>query len=123
MMKNFLLICTLLIGFSVNICAQENIIVTGLVTDTNKEPMIGVNVSIVNMPGLGAITDMNGKFSIKMPPYNRLLFSYIGFESVEVLVKEQKVVNVVMKESSQTSLDEVVVTGTGVQRRLRFQEQ
>ena len=118
MMKNFLLICTLLIGFSVNICAQENIIVTGLVTDTNKEPMIGVNVSIVNMPGLGAITDMNGKFSIKMPPYNRLLFSYIGFESVEVLVKEQKVVNVVMKESSQTSLDEVVVTGTGVQKKI-----
>ena len=118
MMKKKLLLLTLLIGFSVNICAQENIVVTGTVTDTHKEPMIGVNVSIVNMPGLGTITDINGKFLIKVPSYNRLLFSYIGFESVEVLVKEQKVVNVVMKESSQTSLDEVVITGTGAQKKI-----
>ncbi|WP_120467072.1 TonB-dependent receptor [Bacteroides caecimuris] len=119
MMKNFLLICTLLIGISANIFAQEqSIVVTGIVTDTNKEPMIGVNVSIVNMPGLGAITDLDGRFSIKMPPYNRLQFSYVGFESKVVLVKEQKVVNVVMEESSQTSLDEVVITGTGAQKKI-----
>ena len=80
--------------------------------------MIGVNVSIVNMPGLGAITDLDGRFSIKMPPYNRLQFSYVGFESKVVLVKEQKVVNVVMEESSQTSLDEVVITGTGAQKKI-----
>ena len=51
--------------------------------------MIGVNVSISDIAGLGAITDLNGKYSIKMPPYHKLVFTYIGFEKVEVLVKEQ----------------------------------
>ena len=57
----------LLLGFSVNVSAQENAVVTGMVTDQNKEPMIGVNISIQNMPGLGVITDINGQYRIKMP--------------------------------------------------------
>lgn len=110
MMKNFLFICMLLLGLSTSALAQESIVVTGVVTDTNKEPMIGVNVSISNIPGLGAITDLNGKYSIKMPPYHKLVFTYIGFEKVEVLVKEQRTVNVTMKEASAREIDEVVIT-------------
>ena len=117
-MKHFLLTCLLLLGFSGFVFAQENIVVTGIVTDTNKEPMIGVNVSVADMPGLGAITDINGKYSLKTPPYHKIVFSYIGYEKLEVLVKEQRVVNVVMQESSATSIDEVVITGTGIQKKL-----
>ena len=117
-MRNFLLTCMLLLGLSFSVLAQDNIVVTGLVLDTNKEPMIGVNVSVANMPGLGSITDINGKFMIKMPAYNKLVFSYIGYDKVEVLVKEQRVVNVTMQESSATTIDEVVVTGTGVQKKI-----
>ena len=118
MMKNFLFICMLLLGLSTSALAQESIVVTGVVTDTNKEPMIGVNVSISNIPGLGAITDLNGKYSIKMPPYHKLVFTYIGFEKVEVLVKEQRTVNVTMKEASAREIDEVEITGTGAQKKL-----
>ena len=118
MMKNFLFICMLLLGLSTSALAQESIVVTGVVTDTNKEPMIGGNVSISNIPGLGAITDLNGKYSIKMPPYHKLVFTYIGFEKVEVLVKEQRTVNVTMKEASAREIDEVVITGTGAQKKL-----
>ena len=118
MMKNFLFICMLLLGLSTSALAQESIVVTGVVTDTNKEPMIGVNVSISNIPGLGAISDLNGKYSIKMPPYHKLVFTYIGFEKVEVLVKEQRTVNVTMKEASAREIDEVVITGTGAQKKL-----
>ena len=118
MMKNFLFICMLLLGLSTSALAQESIVVTGVVTDTNKEPMIGVNVSISNIPGLGAITDLNGKYSIKMPPYHKLVITYIGFEKVEVLVKEQRTVNVTMKEASAREIDEVVITGTGAQKKL-----
>ena len=118
MMKNFLFICMLLLGLSTSALAQESIVVTGVVTDTNKEPMIGVNVSISNIPGLGAITDLNGKYRIKMPPYHKLVFTYIGFEKVEVLVKEQRTVNVTMKEASAREIDEVVITGTGAQKKL-----
>lgn len=118
MMKNFLFICMLLLGLSTGAFAQESIVVTGVVTDTNKEPMIGVNVSISDIPGLGAITDFNGKYTIKMPPYHKLVFTYIGFDKVEVLVKEQRTVNVTMKESSAREIDEVVITGTGAQKKL-----
>lgn len=118
MMKNFLLTCMLLLGLSVSMWGQENIVVTGIVTDTNKEPMIGVNVVIADMPGLGAITDINGKFLIKMPPYHKLVFTYIGYDQVEVLVKEQRTVNVVMKESEAHLIDEVVITGTGAQKKI-----
>lgn len=96
----------------------KRIEVTGLVTDENKDPLIGVNIVVKEVPGLGAVTDIDGKFKIKMEPYNRLVFSYIGFEKQEILIKEQKVVNVVMKVSESLAVDEVVITGTGVQKKL-----
>lgn len=61
-------------NFSGYMVAGKNVTVTGIVTDANKEPLIGVNISILNMPGLGVITDMNGKYNIKVPAYNRLVF-------------------------------------------------
>ncbi|WP_010536214.1 SusC/RagA family TonB-linked outer membrane protein [Bacteroides faecis] len=91
---------------------------TGVVTDAQKEPLVGVNVTVKDVPGLGAITDINGKYKIAIEPYQRLIFSYVGFDKVEVLIKEQRVVNVTMKESAASSLDEVVITGTGVQKKL-----
>ena len=69
MMRNFLLICMMLLGFSVHAFAQKEIVVTGIVTDTNKEPLIGVNVSFSNMTGFGAITDINGIFLRNMLPF------------------------------------------------------
>ena len=76
MMRNILLICMMLLGFSVHAFAQKEIVVTGIVTDTNKEPLIGVNVSIANMPGLGAITDINGKFLLKMGSSSNLEYFF-----------------------------------------------
>ena len=98
--------------------AQDSIVVTGVVTDKNKEPLVGVNITVGDMVGLGTITDINGKYKIKMEPYHRLIFSYIGFDKVEVLVKEQRVINVAMQESEASVIDEVVITGTGAQKKL-----
>lgn len=47
-----------------------------------------------------------------------MVFSYIGFEKKVVLVKEEKIVNVVLKEAEANILDEVTVTGTGVQKKV-----
>ena len=102
------------------ISAQQTITVTGTVTDTQDEPMIGVNITVKDVAGLGTITDINGNFSIKMEPYHRLVFSYIGYDDVEVLVKEQHTVNVKMKESEASVLDEVVVTGYGITKKAAF---
>lgn len=116
-MKNFLITFMLLVSLSIGARAQQ-VVVTGVVTDALKEPLIGVNITISDVPGLGTITDLNGHFKLKMEPYHKLIFSYIGYEKVEVLVKEQRTVNVVMQESLGSTLDEVVITGTGAQKKL-----
>lgn len=117
-MKNFLLTCLLLIVFSASALAQQDITVTGVVTDTDNEPLIGVNVIVSNMPGLGTTTDINGRYSIKVPAFHTLVFSYIGYDKAEVSIKELRVVNVTMKESDASVLDEVVITATGAQRKI-----
>ena len=124
-MKNLFIILTslFLFCFSYNLSAQQEddtevIVVKGIVTDEMGEPLIGANVVVKDVPGLGAITDINGRYSIKMEAYHRLIFSYIGYEKKEVLVKTQKVVNVKMKEDTSSVLDEVVITGTGSQKKL-----
>ena len=104
---------------SISSFSQENTIeVEGIVTDSHEEPLIGVNIIVKDIPGLGTVTDLDGKYKIRIEPYHRLIFSYIGFDNVEVLIKEQRKVDVIMQESESTSLDEIVVTGTGVQKKL-----
>ncbi len=118
MKKIFILYTLLLCSIYMNVMAQQTVTVQGVVIDENKEPLIGVNVTVKDMPGLGAITDINGKYSIKMEPYHKLIFSYIGYTTVEMLVKELHTINVTMKEAEAKAIDEVVITGTGVQRKL-----
>lgn len=121
-MKKFVLfLFLLLVGWNASGYAQEQkqIEVTGVVTDLNtKEPLIGVNITIKNSPGLGTMTDINGHYRIKVEPYSYLIFSYIGFDKQEILVKDEKVINVKLKESEANVLDQVVITGTGVQKKI-----
>lgn len=117
-MKKYLIICLLFLGLSINASAQETVEVTGTVLDKNREPLIGVNISVSDVPGLGTVTDVDGKFKIKMEAYRRLIFTYVGYNKIEVLIKEQRVVDVTMQESDASILNEVVVTGTGVQQKL-----
>lgn len=98
---------------------NEKIIeVTGTVTDENGEPLIGVSVMPKDEAGLGAITNVDGVYKIKIPAYTRLVFNYIGMQQQEVLIKEQTTANVKMKTKEDNVIDEVVVTGTGSQKKL-----
>ena len=81
-MKKYLAIFLLMLVVPLTISAQQTITVTGTVTDTQDEPMIGVNITVKDVAGLGTITDINGNFSIKKEPYHRLDFSYIGYDEV-----------------------------------------
>mgnify|MGYP002977201299 CR=1 FL=1 len=117
-MKKLFVLCTMLLWVAINALAQQKISVSGIVTDENKEPVIGANVSVKDVPGLGTITDLNGRYVIKVEPYNRLVFSYIGYQSQEVLIKNQSKVNIVLKEDVTNAIDEVVITGTGAQTKL-----
>ena len=115
-MKYYLL--TLLFLFLSLAGNAQQMEVTGTVLDDHKEPLIGANVTIKNQPGIGSATDINGKYKIKVSKYSTLIFSYVGYETQEILVKDKNVINVVLKESKQSSLDEVVVTGMGAQKKL-----
>lgn len=96
--------------------AQQNTVVGGVVVDKNNEPLIGVSVMVEGSSG-GTITNMDGKFSISLPKNKTSLkFSYVGFDTQTVSVKNKKEVRVVMHEDLQ-QLDEVVVVGYGVQQK------
>ena len=120
-MRNVILLFLLIVGWTTTVCAQneqETIEVTGIVTDPKNEPLIGVNVTARNMPGFGAITDINGRYKIKVPNYSYLIFSYVGFTKQEIFIKDKKIINIVMAETKETVIDEVVVTGTGAQKKV-----
>lgn len=98
--------------------AQQKVTVTGVVTDINNEPLIGVNITVSDLPGFGTITDVDGKYKIEVETIRKLIFSYIGFETQEIIVGDQRVIDVTLKEAVTQLIDELVVTGTGTQRKL-----
>ncbi len=93
--------------------------VSGTVTDQAAgSPIPGVNVNVAGTT-LGTVTDIDGKFRLDMPEdADRLIFSFVGYKTVEVTVNNRSVINVVMGEDA-TSLDEVVVTALGIEREAR----
>lgn len=95
--------------------ADKIIRITGKVTDTNGEPIIGANVSTKGTT-LGTITDMNGSFLLDVPSETVISISYIGYLTQEVKVKQQTSLNIVLKEDTQ-ALEEVVVVGYGTVKR------
>ncbi|HEY0176853.1 MAG TPA: SusC/RagA family TonB-linked outer membrane protein, partial [Pedobacter sp.] len=83
--------------------------VTGVVTDFNNQPLPGVTVVDVSS-GRKAGTDVNGKYSISVASGSKLSFNYLGYDTQVVLITNQTVVNIRLKESS-NSLQEVVAIG------------
>ncbi|MDU1890827.1 MAG: TonB-dependent receptor [Dysgonomonas sp.] len=117
-MKKYILICILFLGYSLTISSQETKSdITGMVIDEAGEPLIGVSIVIKDNPGLGTVTDIDGKFNIKAFSYQVLVFTYVGFEKQEIPIKNQKVINVTMEAARSSVLDEVTVTGTGIQKK------
>ena len=100
----------LLLAVPVVINAQ-NISISGKVTDENNESLPGVTVTI-NGTQNGTLTDGDGKYSIKVKTTDKLVYSFMGYESSTLTVGNKSVINVSLK-SSTTGLDEVVVVGYG----------
>ncbi|TSD64063.1 SusC/RagA family TonB-linked outer membrane protein [Inquilinus sp. KBS0705] len=91
--------------------------VTGTVTaQEDKGSLPGVSVRVKGTQA-GAVTDVNGKYSINVPAGGTtLVFSFIGFANQEVPINGQSVINVALANSSQ-QLGEVVVTALGISRQ------
>jgi TonB-linked SusC/RagA family outer membrane protein len=107
----FLFFC----GFTTfNLKAQEK--VSGVVKDVNGVTLPGVSV-IQKGTTRGTSTDFDGKYSFELTKGSKtLVFSYLGFKTLEIAVKGRAVVNATLAESSET-LDEIVIVGYGTQKK------
>ena len=86
--------------------------VRGVVTDEANVPIIGVNVKIQGNKTAGTITDLEGRFTLRVSADDVLEFSYIGYSTKKEIVAGRDVINVVLSEDSEI-LNEVIITGYG----------
>ena len=111
-----MLLCFPASGVNAAPASQENLTVSGVVTSAADQlPLIGVSVQVKGTSN-GAITDLDGNYTVTVQPGQTLVFSYIGFVTQEVEITNQRTLNIVMNEDSET-LEEVVVVGYGVQKK------
>lgn len=103
------------IAQSQNSSQQAMMNVSGRVTDTAGEPVIGASV-LVKGRSTGVATDIDGKFTVKAMTGDELAISSIGYQPVTVKVTSGAPLTVVLEEQSQL-MDEVVVIGYGTQRK------
>lgn len=92
----------------------QQIAVNGFVKDATGEPIIGATVRVAGTDG-GAVTDIDGNFTLNAEPGAKLQISYIGYETQEVTAAKNVVVT--LQEDAGKSLNEVVVIGYGRARK------
>lgn len=116
MSKKLLVLFLCLIGFS-GLYAQEGRVVEGTVVDARQEPLYGVTIMVKGRPGVGVITDFDGRFSIPLTEGDtELEVSFLGMKSQTINVGGKSKLMVVMEEDSQI-FDEVVIVGYGQQKK------
>lgn len=99
--------------------SQSNrITVSGTVLDkTTNDPLIGVSVVVKGVANTGTITDIDGKFTLKLPYAEApLVFSYLGYQPQEVVAGAKKDLTILLQEDTK-ALQEVVVVGYTKQRK------
>ncbi len=98
---------------------QQNIKrITGIVRETNKEPITGANVSIKGTPN-GTMTDVDGNFSLNVAHENILVISFIGYHTQEIPVRDRTTFDITLLEDNKI-LDEVVIVGYGTQKKVNL---
>ena len=86
----------------------ETEIISGTVTDADNHPLPGVNV-LVKGTKTGTQTDFDGKFRLEAEEGDKLIFSYVGFQTAEVEVGKRKVINVILKPDNIQLKEEIIV--------------
>jgi TonB-linked SusC/RagA family outer membrane protein len=116
-MKRKIIFLSVLLWFGVYlVSAQQNLSVSGVVTDASDgTPLIGVSVQVKGA-AKGTITDVDGKYFLNASLGTKLVFSFIGMEKQEVTVKS-RVINISLQTDSKM-LGEVVAVGYGTAKRV-----
>lgn len=95
--------------------AQNNIQLTGTVTDTTGETVIGASVLEKGTTN-GVITDIDGNFSLSVSPNATIIISYVGYAAQEIPLNGRQSLKIILKEDTEM-LDEVVVIGYGTMKK------
>lgn len=97
---------------------QKTVKVTGMVTDKNRVPLIGVNITVLGSQGpIRAVTDIDGMFTVMIPGGKQILeFTYIGYKAQQITVNGSKMLAIQLDEVS-NELNDVVVTGYATQNK------
>ena len=111
--KTLFTLLLMLSGFA-TVWAQS-LTISGVVKDIKGEPLPTVTILEKGTQN-GVVTDMDGKYTLKVSPKSTLVFSFIGFTPKEVAIGAQSIVNVTLEEDAKT-LGEVVVVGYGTQKK------
>ncbi len=111
--KMFSLLLVLVLSVSPAL-AQQLMKVVGSIVDQSSEPMIGVTVKVKGHDNLTTVSDVDGKFAIRVPRGTTLVFSYLGYQTAEQ--EASPLMKISMQEDTR-SLDDVVVVGYGVQKK------
>ncbi len=115
--RRILLVGALLVGVSMAAWAQKvSLKVTGKVTDSMDEPIIGANVIEEGTVSNGTITDVDGNFVLNVAANATLKVTYIGYSTQQVSVRGRNTLVISLKEDTEM-LDEVVVVGYGSMRK------
>tara|TARA_R110000868_G_scaffold145181_4_gene365251 strand:- start:26424 stop:29438 length:3015 start_codon:yes stop_codon:yes gene_type:complete len=110
--KLLLIAITLL---NISLYAQDSYQLKGVVSDANNVPIPGANIVIANSTK-GTVTDFDGLYEIAVKKGDVLNISYIGYVTQQIVIVNQKEVNITLNEDA-SQLDEVVVVGYGTQKK------
>ena len=108
-----LILSILLLGVT---SLAQNRPLSGKVVDQNGEPIIGASVVVVGNATLGAVTNIDGAYSLMVPANSSITVSCIGYTSQTVATAGRPVINFTLEEDSEF-LEETVVIGYGVQKK------
>lgn len=99
-----------------NVGSTKKTKITGKVTDIEGEPIIGATIQVEGVKGAGAITDLDGHFSLDASENAKIIISYIGYTTKEVAIRGQKQIHVSLVENVK-QINDVVVMAYGTQTK------
>lgn len=114
-MKRKVLLSTLFLILHFTVALAQQVTISGQVLDEKSEPLIGATINIEGTTN-AVITDLEGKFTIKVLPSEKLVISYLGYKPKTIAIGKNRRFDIIL-DPSVTEMDEVVVVGYGSQRK------
>ena len=114
-MKRKVLLSTLFLILHFTVALAQQVTISGQVLDEKSEPLIGATINIEGTTN-AVITDLEGKFTIKVLPSEKLVISYLGYKPKTITIGKNRRFDIIL-DPSVTEMDDVVVVGYGSQRK------